>query len=385
MQPKARDCAQTYTQQLAGNYTGATFTVASDGAATPGTLVTAVTACFRAGTRIATERGDVPIEQLRVGDLVLSKRGGAVPVVWRGHRSIDCRRHPRPQDVWPVRIQADAFGEDLPLRDLWLSPDHAVFIYDVLIPIRLLINGDTVVQQAVDEVVYYHIELRDHDVILAEGLPAESYLDLGNRGAFDNGGGALTLHPDFATRVWERDACAELILGGPVLEAVRRQLLIRAEILGHARIRDADPYLLVDGEILRPRMVCGGLHRFALTRPAFDELRLVSRAAMAPEGFANSGNPRRLGVMISGIAVFRPWQWQQTALADLPGGDGLYGLEAADEHRAASRWTDGNAKLHLPAALRRDGILLLDILIAAAAEGDWVNRDHSIEHRALLG
>ncbi len=74
-----------------------------------------------------------------------------------------------------------------------LSPDHAVFVDDVLVPVRHLINGSTIVQEPVAEVTYYHVELATHDVILAEGLPCESYLDTGNRAVFVNGG-AETLH-----------------------------------------------------------------------------------------------------------------------------------------------------------------------------------------------
>jgi hypothetical protein len=83
-----------------------------------------------------------------------------------------------------VRVRAGAFAAGAPQRDLWLSPDHAVFVDDVLIPIRYLINGRTIAQERVDAVTYYHVELSDHEVILAEGLPCESYLDTGNRAAF---------------------------------------------------------------------------------------------------------------------------------------------------------------------------------------------------------
>ena len=114
-------------------------------------------------------------------------------MIWVGRRTIACQCHPRPHDVWPVRIAADAFGRGRPARDLWLSPDHAVFIDNVLIPIRYLINGATVVQEAAERITYYHVELERHDILLAEGLPAESYLDTGNRGAFENGGVALHL------------------------------------------------------------------------------------------------------------------------------------------------------------------------------------------------
>ena len=145
-------------------------------------------ACFAAGTRIATPRGEVAVEALRVGDGVVSASRGVAAVRWTGHRHIDRRRHPAPASVWPVRVRAGAFGDAQPVRDLLLSPDHSVLAHGVLIPVRHLINGSTVVQEAVAEITYFHIELPAHGVLLAEGLPAESYLDTGNRGIFDNGG-----------------------------------------------------------------------------------------------------------------------------------------------------------------------------------------------------
>jgi autotransporter passenger strand-loop-strand repeat protein len=147
-----------------------------------GTMVTV--ACFAAGTHIATEQGEVPIQKIRRGDRVCSAAGGAVEVIWVGSRRIHCKRYPRPQDASPVRIERDAFHGDRPHRPLFLSPDHALFLNGVLIPVRYLLNGASIAQVAVDEIDYFHIELADHGVILAEGLPAESYLDTGNRLAF---------------------------------------------------------------------------------------------------------------------------------------------------------------------------------------------------------
>jgi hypothetical protein len=65
-----------------------------------------------------------------------------------------------------------------PISDLWLSPDHAVFVEDVLIPVQRLVNGSTIVQVRVEWVAYHHVELEQHDVLLAEGLPAERFLDM---------------------------------------------------------------------------------------------------------------------------------------------------------------------------------------------------------------
>ncbi len=78
-----------------------------------------------------------------------------------------------------------AFGEGRPNRDLWLSPDHAVFVDGALIPVRHLVNGGAIVQELRDEVTYSHVELGRHDVVLAEGVLCETYLDTGNRPAFD--------------------------------------------------------------------------------------------------------------------------------------------------------------------------------------------------------
>jgi hypothetical protein len=147
-----------------------------------GTLVTV--ACFAAGTRIATLRGNVAVENLREGDQVRSAFGGTRPVVWLGHRRIVCASHSEAANVCPVRVRAGAFGEGVPSSDVWLSPDHAVYIEGVLIPVRYLANGTSIMQEVVDAVTYWHVELTHHDVILAEGLLAESYLDTGNRAAF---------------------------------------------------------------------------------------------------------------------------------------------------------------------------------------------------------
>jgi hypothetical protein len=191
-----------------------------------GSLVALVT-CFAAGTRIATAEGEVPVEHLRVGDAVTCDGGRCERIVWIGHRHLDILRHPAPEKVLPIRITADAFGDGVPRRDLLLSPDHAVFADGVLIPIRYLVNGTTVAQvpaSTMPKISYYHLELRRHDVIQAEGLPVESYLDTGDRGRFGNADVPMVLHPDFASRVWEAAGYAPLRIVGPEVAAVRARL-----------------------------------------------------------------------------------------------------------------------------------------------------------------
>ena len=146
--------------------------------------------CFAAGSRILTASGELPVEAVRAGMLVPSlTHRRPLRVTWVGERRVDCAAHPRPAEVWPVRIAADALAPGVPHRDLLVSPDHAVALPDgrggaVLIPARHLVNGATIVQEQRDVVCYHHVELEWHGVLVAEGLAAESYLDTGNRGGF---------------------------------------------------------------------------------------------------------------------------------------------------------------------------------------------------------
>ncbi len=204
---------------------------------------TYITACFAAGTRIAGVFGKVPVEALREGDQVRTASGRLATVRWMGHRRTNLRQHPRPHDVMPVRVRAGAFGERLPSRDLVLSPDHAVFMDGYLVPIRHLVNGQSIVQETRDTVTYWHVELERHDVVLAEDLPCESYLDTGNRAAFENAEGPTDLHPDFARqdaarRVWREQGCAPILVdpAEPALRAMHMRLLARARFVATARV-----------------------------------------------------------------------------------------------------------------------------------------------------
>jgi hypothetical protein len=195
------------------------YVAGPDGGA--GTQIT-VAQCFAAGTHILTQGGEVPVEDIRVGDLLPTVLGvGTAPVIWSGRRVVDCLRHSKPQKVWPVRVIAGAFGPARPHSDLWLSPDHAVYVNGVLIPVRHLINGSTIAQVPVDCVTYHHIELPQHDVLLAEGLPAESFLDMRDGSNFANRPDPIRLYPDYSARMWEALGCARLVVTGPELAAAR--------------------------------------------------------------------------------------------------------------------------------------------------------------------
>ena len=191
---------------------------------------TSASVCFVSGTRIKTAGGAVEVQHLAIGDLVITASGALRPVTWLGHRTIDCRSHPSAADIMPVRIAAHALGSNCPIRDLFVSPGHAICIDifgEVLIPAGALVNGSTIQQIEVASLTYWHVELDSHDILLAENLPCESYLEMGNRGFFreaaivdlaagpDVGGKSLRTHADF---------CRPFHADGPVVEAARARL-----------------------------------------------------------------------------------------------------------------------------------------------------------------
>jgi antigen 43 len=225
-----------YILQLAGAFRHDDFHLVPDSVA--GTLVTVMDPppCFMAGTLIATPDGPVAVERLSVGDVVLTEGGAVEPITWIGSRRIDCNRHVDPARIWPVRILAHAFAPSRPKRDLYLSPDHAILAEGVLIPVKHLLNGRSIIQVAADAVLYFHLELPRHAVILAEGLAVESYLDTGDRTAFSGTAGARALHPAFGsertdiTLVMEALGCAPFRVTGPEVEQTRAVLAKRAHI-----------------------------------------------------------------------------------------------------------------------------------------------------------
>jgi hypothetical protein len=188
--------------------------------------------CFCSGTRILREDGDILVEDIQVGDILVTVReNGSVTqkVIWTGKRSIDIRRHPEPNRVRPIRILAGAIAENIPERDLRLSPEHAVYLDGNLYTAESLVNGTTIFQeQMTNHVTYHHIELETHDILLAEGLPCESFLDTGNKTMFESASGVLDLHPDFRTGAGAA-FCAPLIREGQALEAISLTLTNRAQ------------------------------------------------------------------------------------------------------------------------------------------------------------
>ncbi len=290
--------------------------------------------CYCRGARILTERGEIAVEDLAIGDLVITASAELRPIVWIGYREIEVARHAFPVEILPVRVRKGAFGQGLPHRDLWLSPQHAVYLGGVLIPIVQLANGASVAQMRVETVSYFHVELESHDVLLAEGLPAESFLDCGSRSGFSNCEGFVELHPTFKPLNWD-DACAPFMQDGEEVEANRRRLLAQAERLGFEQSCDPGLHLLADGEIVWPEERDDGWRHFVA--PAnVRSLKLASRS-WRPADAGASGDKRHLGVAVAEVL----YDGRNIDLAALEAG--WHPLEAEDGHEW--RWSDGSASL----------------------------------------
>jgi hypothetical protein len=172
------------------------------------------------------------VQALAVGETVITLGAEDRPIIWIGKKTINLQGHPKPGTVQPVCIAANALAENVPDRDLWVSPDHAIYIDGYLIPAKELLNNFSIRQDRRREVTYYHIELAQHAVIFAENAAVESYLDTGNKSGFDNGLDAVVLHADFGNIIRRQRSCAKLLECGDVLDEIRARIEARCRQRG---------------------------------------------------------------------------------------------------------------------------------------------------------
>jgi hypothetical protein len=252
--------------------------------------------CFCRGTLILTDRGEVPVEELAVGDRVRVLSGGCKPIVWIGFgRDLLTRAN---RLARPIVVRAGALADQLPRRDLYLTHGHALYLEGVLIPVEQLVNHHSIAWDETARVVeYYHIELEAHDVLFAEGAPAESYYDSGNRAAFQNtrvGSLAGGVKPTFAP----------VLSRGEIVETVWAELFERAGgQLEFDTSDDSDLHLVLDGERIDPTAVDGSVYSFAVKRKVKRNLRLCSRSGVPSLLGLGRRDHRRLGVAIKEIIL----------------------------------------------------------------------------------
>jgi hypothetical protein len=202
-----------------------------------------------------------------------------------------------------------------------------------------LVNGATIRQEAWPEVEYFHIELASHDILLAEGAPAESYLDNGNRHML--GGAVTALHPDFGPRE-APGTCLPFAAGLAQRQPVLARLHVRAEALGWRLEGMPGLHLLADGQVLRPLVANARLHHFVLPG-GLRTLRLRSAdfrpCAMEP----GNDDERVLGVALRRILLTTPGREFEVPLSHAGLTAGFHPAES--DQGGPWRWTDGDADL----------------------------------------
>jgi hypothetical protein len=251
---------ETFSFKLDPNidYAGETFSLGSDyydlDINQPGTYGTQISLipCFTRGTLIRTKNGDVPVESLAIGDLVVTADGAETPIRWIGRRGYDGKFIEGNHLMLPVRIHRGALADNVPSRDLLVSPGHAICLDDLLVPAWRLINSVSITQaESVTHVEYYHVELSAHGVLLAENCPAESFLDDSCRDQFQN---AADYHALYPGRAASGGPCLPRVEEGFHLRDIQHRIAARA---GIAPLAPQTGALRGYVDIAGPDVVCG--------------------------------------------------------------------------------------------------------------------------------
>jgi hypothetical protein len=295
-------------------------------------LVTIDLICYLGGTHILTPSGEIPVERLAVGDMVVSHRGETQPITWIGTGKVLATRGRRTAAT-PVIVRKGALADNVPNRDLHITKGHSLYLDGVLIPVEFLVNHRSILwDDRAQEVEIYHVELATHDVLLANGAPAESYRDDGNRWLFQN-----------ANTEWDQPAkppCAPVLTGGPVVDAAWRRLLDRSGPRPGMKLsNDPDLHVLVDDRRLDAVARCGAAYVFRLPALAHS-VHIVSRAA-APAELGLARDPRVLGVALRGVVLRQGSRFRTIEVTDPALSEGFHAFEPGN----GLRWTDGDAAL----------------------------------------
>ncbi|MBV9859054.1 MAG: Hint domain-containing protein [Alphaproteobacteria bacterium] len=319
--------------------------------------------CFCRGTMILTPSGEVPVEALKVGDIVTTLSGAQRPIAWIGSgRSLVTAANPGAR---PVMLRRDAIADGVPCRDLHVTNGHSLYFDGLLIPAESLVNGRSIMwDEAARVVEFYHLELPSHDILIADGAPAESYKEDGNRDLFHN-----TDRPVVAAteRQWFAPVCTD----GAEVDRVWRRLVERSGWARPPLTRDPDLHLVADGSRIDAVAVEDRTYRFRLDKSPC-ELRIGSRNAV-PHAIGRNSDFRRLGVAIRAIAVHVDGATFTMSYESPLLRDGFHDREAGP----GFRWTDGDARLPSRALLAFDGAF--ELVLHVGGEMEYPIADRGID------
>jgi hypothetical protein len=325
-------------------------------------------ACYLKGTHIATPEGEVKVETLKAGDKVLTESGNVATVKWLGFRKLNRDRIPAHAQLRaaPIRIAKGALADNVPHRDLTVSPGHRFNFDGALVPALSLVNGLTITQDfSVKHYEYFHVELEKFDMLLAEGAAAESYLDVGDyRNSFENAE-TVAAHPDFGPAP-ERVALPGYVqkITPEIIQPIRRVLFDRAQALtGATRSADANLRVEANGVVIASLTPCSkrGVYRFELPAGLQSDIRVLSNSSVVRDTSLNSRRDTRvIGVGLTNISLTVDGVSQVIDITD----ESLTGLNAVqDVYGTNMRWTTGEAVIPASLVPSSKGSVVLELTV----------------------
>jgi hypothetical protein len=297
--------------------------------------------------------------------MVVTAGGEIRPVTWVGTGQVLATRGRR-NAATPVIIRKGALADNVPHHDLRVTKGHSLYLEGVLIPVEFLVNHRSILwDDRAQEVAIYHVELETHDVLIANGAPAESYRDDGNRWLFRNANNGWASAPE--------EPCVPLLTGGELVDRIWRRLLDRAGPRpGMPMTNEPRLHLVADGMRLDPMDRGADVCVFHLPMPP-RSVRLVSLSAV-PQELGVARDARELGVAVQRFVLEHGGGSQMLLADDCRLTDGYHAFEPD----IGIRWTTGDAVI--PAALFKGmaGTGLLRLHLA----GSTVYADIGAECRA---
>lgn len=362
----------TNNQTINLNIVGAEDTGYSLGTAADGSLTYEV--CFLSGSLIKMLDGEQLIEDIRIGDEIMTfdyacNQEVASRVKWVGNKKATVKPWLSDDEAgYPVRIVKDAIAEGIPHQDLLITAEHCLFFDGQFIPVRMLINGSTIFyDRSITEYTYYHIETEQHSVITANGMLTESYLDTGNRHSFKQDGEFVLFSKPLSKKTWEQDSCHPLMVEREVVEPLYHQIKERAVAMGQKFITSQkrltnDPKLHLitpSGQEIYPFSQINGKYLFNIPID-IEEVYISSRVSRLCDTIGPFiDNRHSLGVEVGDILMMTTNKVYKVTdhlfKSDLSGWHGL-------EKNAGCRWTKGHAILPLNYKNAFDRVLSLHIL-----------------------
>ncbi|NVN28711.1 Hint domain-containing protein [Asaia siamensis] len=308
--------------------------------------------CFLAGSMILTESGPKKVENISIGDMVVTFNGNmnlTRKVVWIGRKEIIVDKSLK-DDIsgYPVRIKKSAFAEDSPCDDLLVTAEHCVFVDNCFVPIRMLVNGDSIFyDKSIKNFTCYHFELEQHCVVSANNLLTESLLRSEGH-IFEN----LITSVKEEKIINECSPPIKINTEAGFVEKIYRRLVERCAGSENqatdttAISRESCVCLkLPDGRIIHPIKKSVNLYKFKIPG-RISKFNILSRSSRPCDIEGVYVDDRRnLGLLMENISIFHSQGFLE--LKDFFIDQSLNGWNNLEKSRDC-RWTTGNAEILLP-------------------------------------